>query len=134
MAEDAVVTGFFKRQQLLDGEGVSHEQLSREAERLAGEGLTDEAVTFYARAENEGGLKEMAHRCRKDGDAFGFAAASHALGTRPDTGDWKELGGTALALGKLWFAYRAFAKAEDQEGLEKVRQRMAEANVQVPPR
>ena len=88
----------------------------------------------FTRAGDDSGLKEMALKCRKEGDAFGFEAASRALGVKPDAGDWRELGGTALSLGKLWFAYRAFEKAEDQEGLERVRRRMAEENIQVPPR
>ena len=80
------------------------------------------------------GLEDMVLRCRKEGDAFGFEAASRALGKKPEAGEWKELGGTALALGKLWFAYRAYEKAEDQGGLDKVRQSMTRDEIEHPPR
>lgn len=134
VSDEAVVTGFFKRQEMLESEGTSKEQLSQEARRLADEGLLDEAVTFFIRAEDTAGLDEMAARCRKEGDLFGFEAASRALGREPEAGEWKELGGTALTLGKLWFAYRGYEKADDQEGLDKVRQRMARDEVELPPR
>ena len=134
MADEAVVTGFYKRQEMLESGGVSRDQLSKEARRLVDEGLLDEAVTFFTRAEDTAGLEDMVLRCRKEGDAFGFEAASRALGKEPDAGEWKELGGTALALGKLWFAYRAYEKAEDQDGLDKVRQGMARDEIELPPR
>jgi hypothetical protein len=133
MADEAVVTGFFKRQQML-GEGASGEQLSKEAHRLAGEGLLDDAITFFIGAGDTAGLEKMALRCLKDGDLFGFEAASRALGKEPEAGEWQELGNKALAHGKLWFSYRAFEKAEDHDGLEKVRRRMSEEGVEPPQR
>jgi hypothetical protein len=47
----------------------------------------------------------------------------------PAPGEWVAVAETALAAGMLSFAYRAFEKADHQEGLERARRAMFEAGI-----
>jgi hypothetical protein len=46
-----------------------------------------------------------------------------------DLAEWVGVGETALTAGLLWFAYRAFEKADHQDGLERTRAAMRAAGI-----
>ena len=70
---------------------------------------------------------------RRRGDAFTFEAALRALGRTASRKEWAEVGEQAAAAGQFRFAWRAFEKAGDKAGLEKVRLALAaEENPPVP--
>ena len=132
MTEEAKVPGFFRRRELLDSDRTSEGNLSSQAEAFEEEGLLDEALSFHLRAGNEKGIERILEKSRKTGDFFTFDAALKALGRTSSREEWKKVGEVALASGRLWFAYRSFEKADDQEGLEKVREEMERQGVSLP--
>ena len=132
MTDNAAYPGFFRRREMLDAEGTPEKTLSAQGEELAAHGLLDEALTFFARAGNRQGMERVLEESRRSGDFFSFEAALRALNLEATREEWGALGRQALEDGKLWFAYRAFEKADDQEGLGKVRASMSEKDITIP--
>ena len=77
-------------------------------------------------------MESVLEESRRSGDSFSFEAALRALSLEATREEWGALGRQALEDGKLWFAYRAFEKADDQGGLEKVRTAMSEKDITIP--
>ena len=132
MNEEAKVPGFFQRRELLDSEQPPERKLVDQGGEFVEQGLFDEALTFYIRAGDEKGMKTVLAESRRLGDTFTFDAALRSLGKTATQSDWKEVGENAFEAGRLWFSYRAFEKADFQEGLEKVRAAMNEQGVSLP--
>jgi hypothetical protein len=132
MSEEAKVPGFFRRRDLLDSEQTPEGKLVQQGEEFAEQGLLDEALTFFIRAGDEKGMKMVLAESRRLGDSFTFDASLRVLGKTASRDEWKEVGEKAFEAGRLWFSYRAFEKADYQEGLEKVRAAMGEQGVSLP--
>lgn len=132
MNKEAKVPGFFRRRDLLDSEQPAERKLVDQGEEFAEQGLLDEALTFFIRAGDEKGMRRVLAESRSLGDSFTFDAALRVLGKTASRSEWKEVGEKAFEAGRLWFSYRAFEKADYQEGLEKVRAAMGEQGVSLP--
>lgn len=132
MTDNTPYPGFFRRREMLDAEGTPEKTLSAQGAELAAHGLLDEALTFFARAGDRKGMESVLEESRRSGDSFSFEAALRALSLEATREEWGALGRQALEDGKLWFAYRAFEKADDQGGLEKVRTAMSEKDITIP--
>ncbi len=132
MAQNPVVPGFFQKRKMLDVQQVSPGDLSRQGRELLSQGLLDEALGFFLKAGDEEGMQAVADEGRREGDYFSFEAALRGLGREAGGEEWRALAKNALERGRLWFAYRAFEKADDQPGLEQVRRAMAEQHI-LPP-
>lgn len=117
--------GFFKKRGLLYSEQVQPEALKEHGLDLLGQGLLDDSLEFFIKAQDREGMEKVLEESRRVGDYFSFEAALKALGRVATREEWENLGETALKSGQLWFAYRAFEKADDQTGLKKVREQMA---------
>lgn len=117
---------------MLDGQQGAPDALSRQGRELLSQGLLDEALVFFLKAGDEEGIRAVADEGRREGDFFSFEAALRGLGSQAGAEDWNTLAENALGRGRLWFAYRAFEKADDQPGLERVRRAMAEQGI-LPP-
>jgi len=131
MAGDAA-PGFFQRRDLVYAERPDVERLRAVAASCAGEGLLETALELSGKAGDPAGAERVLEAARQAGDSFAVEAALRALGRAAPEGLWAEVGETALAAGKLWFAYRAFEKADHQEGLGRVRGAMAAAGIEPP--
>jgi hypothetical protein len=125
MTGEVSVPGFFRKREMLEGDRSSKEILRREGSSLAAEGFLDEALLFFAKAEDEEGVAGILEESRRRGDAFTFEAALRFLGRTASRKEWAEVGERAAAAGLFRFAWRAFEKAGDKEGLEKVRLALA---------
>jgi hypothetical protein len=125
MTGEVSVPGFFRKREMLEGDRASKEDLSGVGRGLAAEGLLDEALLFFVKAEDEEGMADVLEESRRRGDAFTFEAALRALGRTASQKEWSEVGERAAAAGKFRFAWRAFEKAGDKAGLEKVRLALA---------
>lgn len=132
MNKEAKVPGFFRRRDLLDSEQPAERKLVDQGEEFAEQGLLDEALTFFIRAGDDKGMRRVLAESRSLGDSFTFDAALRVLGKTASRSEWKEVGEKAFEAGRLWFSYRAFEKADYQEGLEKVRAAMGEQGVSLP--
>jgi len=125
MSGEVSVSGFFRKRELLQGDRASKGDLIGVGRGLAAEGLLDEALLFFAKAEDGEGMANILEESRRRGDAFTFEAALRALGRTASPKEWSEVGEQAAAAGQFRFAWRAFEKAGDKEGLEKVRLALA---------
>jgi len=132
MTEETSYPGFFRRREMLDAQGTPGGTLSTQAAKLAAQGLLDEALTFFAKAGDREGMEGVLEESRRTGDTFSFEAALRALGREATKEEWGALGRQAMEDGRLWFAYRAFEKADDQAGLVKVRTTMVELGITLP--
>lgn len=131
MAGDVSVPGFFRKREMLEGDRASKDDLSGVGRGLAAKGLLDEALLFFAKADDGEGMASVLEESRRRGDAFTFEAALRALDRTASRKEWAEVGERAAAAGQFRFASRAFEKAGDQAGMEKVR--LALANQENPP-
>jgi tetratricopeptide (TPR) repeat protein len=127
MGAEGAIPGFFEKRELVHA--AEPAALRAQGKRLLESGLLEGALESFARAEDTAGIGEVAAAARAAGDAFAYEAALKALGKTPAAPEWVALGETALAAGMLWFAYRAFEKADSQEGLERARRAMHEAGI-----
>ncbi len=125
MTGEVSVPGFFRKREMLQGDRASNEDLSGVGRGLAAEGILDEALLFFVKAEDGEGMAAVLEESRRRGDAFTFEAALRALGRTASQKEWSEVGEQAAAAGQFRFAWRAFEKAGDKAGLEKVRLALA---------
>jgi len=123
------LTGFFAKRELLYAGQPDGPALSARGRALLEAGLRDSALEMYIKAGDTAGLSQVVEAAREAGDAFTFEAALKALGRKAQPSEWVAVGETALAGGLLWFAYRAFEKADSQEALERVRKEMFNAGI-----
>lgn len=126
------VPGFFERRDLLAADQPNTAALRAQAETFLTVGLLDSAIESFRKAEDAAGLEKVLDAARREGDAFSFEAALRALDRSVAHEEWARIGETALGAGRLWFAYRAFEKADNQAGLERTRREMAAAGIQPP--
>ena len=129
MAAQGTIPGFFEKRELIYAAQPDAAALGAQGRRLLEGGLLEAALESFVRAGDTAGITEVAAAARAAGDAFACEAALKALGKTPAPAEWVALGETALAAGMLWFAYRAFEKADSQDGLERARRAMHDAGI-----
>ena len=129
MATPTALPGFFEKRELIYAAQPAAAALRAQAKRLLEGGILEGALESFARAGDAAGPAEVAEAARAAGDAFAYEAALKALGKVSTPAEWVAVGETALAAGMLWFAYRAFEKADHQDGLERARRAMFEAGI-----
>lgn len=134
MATQGAIPGFFEKRGLIYAAQPNGAALRSAGQTALGAGLLESALEFFVRAGDGAGIKQVAEAARGRGDAFGLEAAAKALGAPPTHAEWADLGEKALAEGMLWFAYRAFEKAEHQDGLERTRRAMFQAGIALEAR
>ncbi|HWR97996.1 MAG TPA: hypothetical protein VN317_06195 [Candidatus Methanoperedens sp.] len=132
MATTESLPGFFARRALIYAAQPDAAALRSQGRTLLGRGLLEPALESFVRAGDSAGIGEVAEAARAAGDVFACEAALKALGQAQAPAQWVVLGETALAAGMLWFAYRAFEKADHQDGLERARRAMFEAGISAP--
>jgi tetratricopeptide (TPR) repeat protein len=129
MAAAGAIPGFFEKRELIYAAQPDATALRAQGRRLLEGGLLEAALESFALAGDTAGIGEVAAAARAAGDAFAYEAALKALGKAPAAAEWVALGETAFAAGMLWFAYRAFEKADHQDGLERARRAMHDAGL-----
>jgi len=129
MVTETALPGFKERRELIFAERPDAGALSARGRKLIEAGLPDGALEMFAKAGDTDGIAQAAEAARRAGDVFTLEAALKALGKTASPAEWVAVGETALAAGLLWFAYRAFEKADNQAGLERVRQQMHAAGI-----
>jgi hypothetical protein len=122
-------SGFFEKRELLYAAQADAPALAARGRALLEAGLSDSALEMFVKGGDAEGLALVVEAARRAGDAFTFEAALKALGKTAAPAEWVALGETALGAGLLWFAYRAFEKADNQDGLERTRRQMHEAGI-----
>jgi len=123
------IPGFFERRELLFSTKPDPAALSAQGRVFLEAGLLDSALESFAMAGDSAGLARAEEAARRAGDSFSLVAALKSLGKTATPGEWVAIGETALQAGMLWFAYRAFEKADNQDGLERTRAAMHAAGI-----
>lgn len=129
MGTQATMPGFYERRALLFAEKPEPAALSAQGRVFLEAGLLDSALESFAMAGDTAGLGQVDQAARRVGDAFTLVAALKALGKEMTPAEWVAVGETALGAGMLWFAYRSFEKADNQDGLERTRAAMHAAGI-----
>ncbi len=129
VGEQGSITGFFERRELLFAAKPNPAALSAQGRGFLGAGLLDSALESFAMAGDTAGLAQVEEAARRTGDSFSLVAVLKALGKTATPVEWNAIGETALKAGMLWFAYRAFEKADNQDGLERARAAMHAAGI-----
>mgnify|MGYP001033120044 CR=1 FL=1 len=129
MAAATTLPGFFEKRELIYAAQPAAAALRAQARQLLEIGILEGALESFQRAGDDAGIAEVGEAARSAGDAFAFEAALKARGKAPSAAEWVALGETALEAGMLSFAYRAFEKADHQDGLERARRAMFEAGI-----
>lgn len=133
MGTTEALPGFFEKRALLFAERTDVVALRIQVAAALEAGLFESALEFAIKAGDTAGIEQVREAARRFGDAFSFEAALRALGQTAPQADWVTVGETALTAGRLWFAYRAFEKAENQDGLERTRREMTVAGIAPGP-
>ena len=129
MGTQSSIPGFYERRELLFAPKPDQAALSAHGRGFLAAGLLDSALESFAMAGDTAGLAQVDEAARRSGDAFTLVAALKALGKNATPAEWVTIGETALKAGMLWFAYRSFEKADNQDGLERTRTAMHAAGI-----
>lgn len=129
MGTQKSVPGFYERRELLFAAKPDPAALSAQGRVFLEAGLLDSALESFAMAGDSAGLSHVEAAARRAGDTFSLVPALKALGKTASPAEWVAIGETALQAGMLWFAYRAFEKADNQGGLERTRAAMHAAGI-----
>lgn len=129
MGTQGTIPGFYERRELLFATKPDPSALSAHGRAFLEDGLLDSALESFAMAGDTAGLARVEEAARRTGDSFTLVAVLKALGKSPTPVEWVAIAETALQAGLLWFAYRAFEKADNQEGLERTRTAMHTAGI-----
>jgi len=123
------IPGFYERRGLLFAPKPDPVALSAHGRGFLEAGLLDSALESFAMAGDTAGLAQVDEAARRAGDSFSLLAVLKSLGKAATPAEWIAIGETALKAGMLWFAYRAFEKADNQDGLERTRKEMHAAGI-----
>ena len=129
MGAQGTLPGFYERRDLLFATKSDAAALSAHGRGFLASGLLDSALESFAMAGDSAGLAQVDEAARRAGDTFSLVAVLKALGKTATPAEWVGVGETALQAGMLWFAYRAFEKADNQDGLERTRAAMHAAGI-----
>ncbi len=129
MGTQGSIPGFYGRRELLFATKPDPAALSAHGRVFLEAGLLDSALESFAMAGDSAGLARVEEAARLAGDTFSLVPALKALGKTATSAEWVAIGETALTAGMLWFAYRAFEKADNQGGLERTRAAMHAAGI-----
>lgn len=129
MGTQGALPGFYERRELLFAAKPDPSALSAHGRTFLESGLLDSALESFAMAGDTAGIARVEEAARSTGDSFTLVAALKALGKSATPAEWVAIGETALQAGLLWFAYRSFEKADNQEGLERTRAAMHAAGI-----
>lgn len=129
MGTKGSIPGFYERRELLFAPKPDAAALSAQGRGFLEAGLLDSALESFAMAGDSAGLAQVEEAARRAGDTFSLVAVLKSLGKNATPVEWVAIGETALKAGNLWFAYRAFEKADSQEGLERTRAAMYAAGI-----
>ena len=129
MGTQGSIPGFYERRELLFAAKPVPASLSAQGRVFLEAGLLDSALESFVMADDSAGLASVEEAARRAGDTFSLVPALKALGKTATPAEWVGVGETALQSGMLWFAYRAFEKADNQGGLERTRTAMHAAGI-----
>jgi hypothetical protein len=101
-----------KKRRLLNEKALDPALCRDYGERFLALGWWEDALEFFLKGADQGGLDKIREKALEAGDAHLLA---RVLGRKPDPDLWRRAAERALALGKLQFARQALESAGDRE-------------------
>ncbi|PKN36979.1 MAG: hypothetical protein CVU62_12860 [Deltaproteobacteria bacterium HGW-Deltaproteobacteria-2] len=105
------------RQKILYVDKANQKVLQDYGNSLLEEGFLSDALDFYQKAEDKGGLQKIKDIAFDRGDVMLFQQAAKALNLELKPADWENIGQKAISLKKYSFARHALEKANNEEML-----------------
>jgi hypothetical protein len=99
-----------QKRDLLNRSAASADQLLKWGNLFEEEGLTNDAIDFYAKAHALEPLEKLLPLAHQEGDTFVYARIVRALGREVTAEEWISMGKRAAELGKDAFAREAFKR------------------------
>lgn len=99
-----------EKRDLLNRSAVSVKELLSWGQRYEEQGMLNDAIDFYERANAPEALEKLLPLAREEGDAFLYGRLLKALNRQEAPREWLALGQRAEELGKETFARDAYAK------------------------
>ena len=109
-----------KKRDLLNSDKADKSELIKLGERYLHEDRFSDAIDFFERAEHLEGLTQLKAQCVAKGDYFLCLRLAKILEESLSPEEWRQLGDSALNLGKLLFARSAYQQAENPEKVAQV--------------
>ncbi len=101
-----------EKRDMLNRSAVSVDQLLKWGRRYEEEGLINDAIDFYEKANSSESLENLLSLSLREGDAFNYTRIMKALGRQAPADEWISIGKRAAELGKDAFAREAFKRGD----------------------
>jgi tetratricopeptide (TPR) repeat protein len=105
------------KQKILYVDKVNPNELQNYGNSFFEEGLFPDALDFYQKANDNGGIQKIKDIAFERGDVMLFQQAAKALHLELKPADWEGIGKKAMDLKKYSFARHALEKANNEEML-----------------
>lgn len=115
---DARLTNFRTKKNFLYGERTTDEERNRAADQFIEAGRYGEALEFLERSKDRGRLDRVLTDAHAKGDTFLMMRVEKIRGEPIPPDEWLRAFDEAEKLGKSFDAYRALARAGDEERAE----------------
>ncbi|MFP5213184.1 MAG: hypothetical protein ACLGPL_07370 [Acidobacteriota bacterium] len=109
-----------KKRDLLNRPVASVETLMEWGRRYEAEGMVNDAVFFYEKAEAREDLERLGNAAVEEGDAFLINRIARILGHEVPREQWLTTAKRAEESGKLAFAAEAYRRGGDEEAAERL--------------
>lgn len=110
-----------EKRDILHSKNLSDDEARRHAEMFLADGLSFDALAFFAKIKDKTGIKKIIDLSLEEGDSFLFLMAFKYLAETPPPDLLRRVGEKAFSLEKYFYAYRAFQHLGDQALIEKVK-------------
>ena len=108
-----------KKRDILNDANGDRESLRRQADSFWEQGFIQDAIDFYAKADNKEGLARTVEQAVSEGDLFSAKNASAKMGVALTREQLTTLAHNALETGKLRFALQAYTLLGDEASIER---------------
>ncbi len=113
--EKSSLLSCLEKRDLLNRSAISVDQLITWGKMYEEEGLVNDAIDFYERANSSESLEKVLQEAHMEGDAFLYARILKILNRQASAQEWISLGEKARELGKDAFAREAFKRGGVEE-------------------
>jgi hypothetical protein len=120
MGQAGGLPDYKQKQNFLFGKEIKTAELSRIGAMFVEAGWLNDAVDFFAKANDQTGLERVRQIAIEEGDVFLFRRVLKVSGATAEEAEWKAIGDRALQAEKLLFAREAFRMAGDRKSMDRI--------------
>jgi len=120
MGKTKDIVNYKQKNTLLYGKNADQPELSRLGQELLAAGRLNDAIDFFAHAQDKEGLATVRRQSIEEGDVFLFRQILRTTDEEPSEQDWRSIGERARSLGKWQFAREAFRMVSDRKAMDEI--------------